>query len=236
MWTRADLKSMGKIAFKANYWKCVAAAVILTFAAGGFSSSSARSGRTQMNNVTDQVASMSSFEIMIAVAVAAFVITIALVVGFGLKIFIFNPLVVGGQRFFLINREVDGSAKVNEFGYAFKSNYKNIVKIMFMRDLYTFLWTLLFIVPGVIKSYQYRMIPYLLAENPDMTAEEAFATTTDLMTGNKMAAFLLDFSFIGWWILTALTAGILGIFYVAPWIYATDAELYWALKNGLIAE
>ncbi len=80
------------------------------------------------------------------------------------------------------------------------------------------------------------MIPYLLAENPDMTKEEAFAESKKLMTGNKWKAFVLDLSFIGWYILSLLTCGIVGVFYVAPYKFSTNAALYEKLRYGVDLE
>ena len=102
---------------------------------------------------------------------------------------------------------------------------------MFFRDLYTFLWGLLFVIPGIIKGYSYRMVPYILTEHPDMEPEEAIRLSQQMMNGNKWAAFVLDLSFIGWELLSAATFGLLGIFYVNPYKYATDTELYIALKE-----
>ena len=102
---------------------------------------------------------------------------------------------------------------------------------MFFRDLYTLLWSLLFIIPGIVKAYEYRMIPYILADNPDMDKDEAFTRSREMMTGQKWKTFVLDLSFIGWNILSLLTIGLLGIFYVGPYKRATRAALYDTLKN-----
>lgn len=147
-----------------------------------------------------------------------------------IDVFICNPVEVGCKRYFL--RNLNEKAQVGNIGYAFDNNYKNITKTMFFRDLYTVLWTLLLIIPGIVKSYEYEMIPYLLAENPQMTKEQAFAESKRMMTGQKWRAFVLDLSFIGWNILSALTLGILGIFYVQPYMDATHAALYEALRYG----
>nr|DAM70348.1 MAG TPA: Protein of unknown function (DUF975) [Caudoviricetes sp.] len=85
---------------------------------------------------------------------------------------------------------------------------------------------------GIVKSYEYMMIPYLLAEHPEMTRQEAFAESKRMMDGNKWNAFVLDLSFIGWTLLGICTVGILLVFYVEPYIYLTHAELYHALKNN----
>ena len=87
------------------------------------------------------------------------------------------------------------------------------------------------LIPGIIKSYEYRMIPYILGETPNIPKEEAFALSRAMMTGNKWKAFVLDLSFLGWYILSGLTFGILGIFYVNPYVEQTSAALYQKLKS-----
>ena len=78
------------------------------------------------------------------------------------------------------------------------------------------------------------MVPYILAENPDMSREEVFALSKQMMKGNKWDAFVLDLSFILWDILGACTLGILHIFYIEPYKRLTDAGLYQALKEGMM--
>ena len=118
---------------------------------------------------------------------------------------------------------------ITDYNYGFANA---IGVIMFLRGLFTALWSLLFIIPGIVKSYEYMMIPYLLAEHPEMTRQEAFAESKRMMDGNKWNAFVLDLSFIGWTLLGICTVGILLVFYVEPYIYLTHAELYHALKNN----
>ena len=103
---------------------------------------------------------------------------------------------------------------------------------MFWKDLFTFLWSLLFVIPGIVKSYEYMMIPYLLAENPDMSREDAFAESKRMMDGNKWDTFVMDLSFIGWLLLGAITMNIVNILYTNPYMYLTHAELYHTLKNN----
>ena len=83
-----------------------------------------------------------------------------------------------------------------------------------------------------IKAYEYRMIPYLLADNPSMSQEEAFALSREMMKGQKWKTFVLDLSFIGWDILSIFTGGILSMFYVQPYKMMTNAALYEALAYG----
>jgi uncharacterized membrane protein len=102
---------------------------------------------------------------------------------------------------------------------------------MFFKLLYTFLWSLLFVIPGIIKSYEYRMIPYILCENPDIDKERVFALSRSMMSGVKWRVFVLDLSFILWDMLSVITGGIVGIFWVLPYKQATFAELYAAMRT-----
>ena len=182
-----------------------------------------------LNSMADNTAGMMAIGIFLMVFIMMFVVLMAVVIL--LDVFIFNPLEVGCKKYYL--RNLNEPAQVANIGYAFDNNYKNITKTMFFRDLFTVLWTLLFIIPGIVKSYEYQMIPYLLADNPQMTKEQAFEESKRMMQGQKWKAFVLDLSFIGWNILSALTLGILGIFYVQPYMDATHAALYEALRYGM---
>ena len=182
-----------------------------------------------LNSMADNTAGMMAIGIFLMVFIIVFVVLMAVVIL--LDACIFNPLEVGCKKYYL--RNLNEPAQVGNIGYAFDNNYKNITKTMFFRDLFTVLWTLLFIIPGIVKSYEYQMIPYLLADNPQMTKEQAFEESKRMMQGQKWKAFVLDLSFIGWNILSALTLGILGIFYVQPYMDATHAALYEALRYGM---
>ena len=156
---------------------------------------------------------------------------IVAVVALAFTIFVADPLIVGGKRYFLKAR-VNNSTKVGELLEIFKANnWTNIVKIMFLRNLYNALWYLT-IVGGVIKTYEYRMIPYILAEEPTKDKKEAFELSKQMMKGNKWRTFILDMSFFGWNLLSVLTFGLVSIFYVNPYNSATIAELYASLKEN----
>lgn len=227
MWTRAELKDNAKKFFKFNYWKMVLVALVLTMVGGG--GASASSSYTRRTSSDYRYGSMSSAEMIGFIVGFMVVMLVVMVIGFAISAFLLNPLVVGAQRFFVVSHYQ--KAELGELGYAFSNSYMNVVKTMFLKALYVFLWSLLLVVPGIIKGYEYRMIPYILAENPGIDTKDAFAMSKQMMDGNKWNAFVLDLSFIGWNILSLFTCGILAIFYVNPYIYMTDAELYVALKE-----
>jgi len=158
------------------------------------------------------------------------VLLIVFLVSLAVYAFVWNPLQAGCRGFFTAN--LNRPAQVREAVSTFDRGYANCVKAMILRDVFTFLWTLLFIIPGIVKSYEYRMIPYLVADHPEFTYKEAFAESKRLMRGNKWKTFVLDLSFIGWWILSGITFGLLGVFYVSPYYSATAAALYEELAYG----
>lgn len=226
MWTRAELKSNAMKFFKYNYWKMVLVAFILSMVGGG--------GGFSFNYSTDNsdpfgINSMSPAEALSFSMLLLLGVIVALVIGFALSAFLFNPIIVGVRRFFVVSHYQ--KAELNELGFGFSHCYLNVAKTMFLMQLYIFLWSMLLVIPGIIKGYEYRMIPYILAENPGIDSKDAFAMSKQMMDGNKWNAFVLDLSFLGWIILSIFTCGILAIFYVNPYICMTSAELYVALKE-----
>lgn len=104
-----------------------------------------------------------------------------------------------------------------------------------LQFVYTYLWTLLLIIPGIIKSYSYAMTDYILLDHPELSNNEAIEASMAMMQGNKWRLFCLDFSFIGWALLSVLTLGI-GFFWLAPYMYSAHAAFYEDLKAQAVAE
>lgn len=233
MWTRAELKDNAKKFFKYNYWPMVLVSLIMIFIGGGggisFNYTVNNPQESDPFGLESTLGSMSNSQAMTFLVTMAIVVLVVWIISAAVGLFVFNPLLIGAQRFFVVSHYQ--KARLGELGFAFSGSYLNIVKIMFLRSLYTFLWSLLFVIPGIIKTYEYMMIPYILAENPGIDSKEAFAMSKQMMDGNKWKAFVLDLSFYGWIFLSLLTCGILSIFYVNPYYHMTKAELYVALKE-----
>ena len=239
-WNRKELKDKAKLRLKANYWKAVLIGLITILIGGGASAASGISSQVGSAQTSEQAAATGSTfaeefsQIPVAgmIAIVIFlvvVVLIAIAIALLVDALVLNPLEIGRDRFFY--KDLEENAEVKEVCFAFDRGYKNSVKVMFFRDLYIILWTLLFIIPGIVKAYEYRMIPYILSENPNMDRKEVFEMSKQMMTGNKWKAFVLDLSFILWDILGACTCGILHIFYIEPYKRLTDAGLYQALKG-----
>lgn len=160
---------------------------------------------------------------------------IAAILAIAYEVFVANPLIVGGRKYFLEARE-GSNTKIGTMTMAFKKdNWLNIAIIMLIKNVYNILWYLT-IIGGFIKFYEYRMIPYILAENPKIIRKEAFRLSKQMMRGNKWKTFILDMSFWLWNLLSVFTFGILNILYVNPYKVATISELYCKLKENITTE
>lgn len=241
MWTCSLLKQNAWNSLKGYYWTalgvCVVAALICSFL-GGSAPAMLESTPFAAMLETDGYGSYDSDLGGIGEAAIGMIYLVTYMITFvwsiAVTIFLTNPLTVGQCRFFLSAREGDVA-----FGHLFDcfsaGKYKNPIKVMGFRFLYTFLWSLLFIIPGIVKSYEYYLIPYLLAENPDLPKDRAFAISKQTMNGEKWHAFVLGLSFIGWAILGALLCGI-GVYFVLPYQHATFTEFYACMRAKMIAQ
>ena len=227
MWTIAEIKERGKRAFKGNYWLCVLVAFLMAIFTTGASAATSR--KTQEIDVEGTFGSMSPEDQLAVALVVLGVIGVVLVIGLLIRVFLANPINVGGNAFFMSNVD-ETPAPFGMIKLGFQHYWHNFATL-FLRDLYLCLWSLLFIVPGIIKGYSYRMVPYILADEPELSANEVITKSRQMMDGNKWRAFLLDLSFIGWILLGILTLGLGLIFWTAPYMYNANAALYLKLRD-----
>lgn len=241
MWSRSVLKRNAKDALRGYYWP----AVLVCFIAALLSGSLINSGsQVQMQLKRDDAAlsagiglpfqaDISSEQFVSSLMLLAFVSLVVSLLITLLGIFVGNVIVVGKLNYFLESRYQGQSAGIGRLFCGFSGGYYvNVMKCMFFRDLFTFLWSLLFIIPGIYKHYEYYMVPYLLSEYPDMDRKEAFQRSKELMDGNKFDTWVLELSFLGWILLGAFTCGI-GLLFLNPYYEATLMELYLNLKQNV---
>lgn len=127
--------------------------------------------------------------------------------------------------YFLNNARSQNKGDLKQLFNGFTNNIsKNIVAGLLVA-VFTALWSILFVIPGIVKSYAYSMTFYIMNDNPNLSASEAIKESQRMMKGYKMKAFLLDLSFIGWLFVGALCCGI-GTLWVAPYMTAAKTELY----------
>ena len=229
MWTRQQLKADAKDAVGRNYWNCVVVGLVSAVLVGII-------GFTGQVNVTPQVTQvLNRAEIRVNPVVVSTVLSLGGIsfslsfVSLLFNLFLRNPLNVGVDRFFLVNAQ--DSAALKELIYSFnEKRYLNTVGAVLLKKLFIWLGYIVLIIPGIYLSYSFRMVEYILADDPTMNPMEALRKSREMMKGNCWKAFVLDLSFLGWLILNAFTFGILGIFYLTPYMRQTNAGLYNALK------
>ena len=138
--------------------------------------------------------------------------------------FVLGSFVGVGYAKFNLNL-VDRNKASFENLFEYFSNWKTTTITRLLRALYTFLWSLFFIIPGIVAGFSYAMTEYILAENPDLTPDEAIQASKSMMMGNRWRLFCLQFSFIGWDILATLAFG-LGHLWLTPYKQAAYAAFY----------
>lgn len=232
MWSRKELKAAGKAAFKANYWRTVLVSLILLVCFGGTAASTASGAKGDEGDGKQLLSILTAMDPSTVQKIVFGVI--GAVVGVGIisllvRVFVLNPLEVGCKNFLVKNNE--SPAELGELKRSFSPAWMRNVGALFLRDLFLVLWTCLFIIPGIVKAYSYRMVPYILADDPDISAMEAIRKSREMMNGHKWNTFVLDLSFIGWYLLVAITFEIVGVLWVNPYVDSTNAALYRALKS-----
>lgn len=136
-----------------------------------------------------------------------------------------------GFTIMLLNVVRGSDVQLDTMGEGFK-DYGRILGTMLLSSVYQFLWMLLLIVPGIIKGYSYALTPYLLKDHPELKFNAAIEESMRLMSGNKMRLFLLDLSFIGWFLLGLITFGI-AFLWVTPYWNTARAAFYEELMKAL---
>ena len=261
MWTRADLKSQAKVQMKGRYWNYLGVSLIpalMSYVAsipisivttilvfmGVMSSSSEflESGNFSFFYSADNFTiddfekiledmriddSFTLFRNLIATNIFS-ILANSLV-----ALLVMYPITVGIMRWYVRARETN-NLPLNVCFSTFKRNsYLKTVWAMLYYNFWLFIWFLLLWVPGIIKSYSYKMIPFILADNPNIGARRALKLSNAMTKGHKMDMFVLDLSFIGWYLLGWLACCI-GIIAVVPYHHATMAELYDVLKKEAV--
>ena len=154
------------------------------------------------------------------------------IANFATSIFLTYPLIyVFVVKLMSLVRENKPLA-LNDFINTFKVKYSRALPVMGLTFVYIFLWTLLLIIPGIIKSYSYALTVYISEDNPDLTPEECINKSIEMMNGNKWKLFLLDLSFIGWLFLSILTLGI-ALLWFRPYLETARIYFYEDLKSSL---
>jgi uncharacterized membrane protein len=225
MWSRYELKTRAKDVLRGTYGKAFLVSLVIAIAGGSNGGGGGRgtSGYRLNQHLSSEIV---GFMVVVGLIIVAAAFMFRLLIGY--------PLEVGGRKYFILSSQ--GDADPGYLAYAFqRGRYLNVILIMFYRGLLIFLWTLLLIIPGIVKSYAYRMVPYILADNPRIDYRRAVELSNQMTMGYKLDIFILDLSFIGWYLLGALAFGI-GILFVRPYEDTTNAELYLVLRKNALEQ
>lgn len=217
MKTNQELKNSALAALKGNWAPAVLGAIFFTFAtcliaSPGYCSNMAAFGMPFFDSINPKLLKIFSNS------------------SFLLNFFLLYPLSLG---YSVAHKELlqNGDAAItrNTVRLAFSDYVRNAVSILLVY-LYTILWTLLFIVPGIIKGLAYSLTPFIVKDNPQLSPNQAINLSMKMMKGHKFDLFYLYLSFIGWILLAMLTLGI-GLLWVIPYMQTSMAAFYLDVKN-----
>lgn len=229
MWSRAELKFYAKAVLRKHYWWAILA--FLIYYAISIIATAPFSILNTIIQLPKQMEAIKNGD-MIGNYTAAYNPIFSILI-FAVSFFVFYPLLVGLYKFFLNIRE--NRTNLTDIFLSFKNgNYLSVVGSMAWMYLFTFLWTLLFIVPGIIKAISYSMTPFILADNPKIGYKRALKLSMAMTDGQKGAIFVLGLSFIGWALLGLVVCFGIGIFFLMPYFYATFTELYVKLRTNAV--
>ncbi len=143
---------------------------------------------------------------------------------------ILSPIMIYGFYYYNYKTSKGEDADIGDLFKGF-NNFGTIVGAGLLIGVFTFLWSLLFIIPGIIATFRYSLTYFVLIENPDMSAMDAIRKSKELTYGYKFDIFILMLSFFGWSLLSSLTCGILFL-WVLPYMIVTFSNLYKELAKG----
>ncbi len=228
MWKFAELKENARYNFRNGYWSLVLAGLIYSLAAGGVSSLLGYAINAMVTGSATPFNGWKLLIILLKYPLFGIMTGGPYLYPILLRIFFYNPLMIGVNKYF-VERQMKQKPDFKVFLFGFNNSYGRIVLTMLQQYLLIGLLSLL-IVPGIYKSLEWRLVPYILTENPDISASEARRKSAEMMDGNKCRVFVLDLTFIGWVLLSNLSFGLVAIFYVIPYMQLTYAELYASIK------
>ena len=218
MKTRQELKAIGKARFQENRWNCVLALLLVSAVLGALSYASGG----------QEVREIASEGVNITISTRNG--------GLGLlSLLLSGPLTVGLNAFFVRNvrGERENLTVTTPFTEAFRGYPRKLGGSLYA-GLLVVLWSLLLVIPGIVKSFSYGMTQYILADCPNVKATDAVKLSARMMRGHKAEMLVLWLSFLGWMLLTALTCGLVGIFFAGPYRQSTFAAYYLAVRDEAI--
>lgn len=228
MRSSSDLRFIARRALTGRWGVAIGSSIVASLLGGIYSANininfNYSDNETAGNSVFSWFSNLTGSQMVFLGAAGAFLLNMALVFSIA-RLFIGSIVGIGYARF-----NLDLVDNVTEARFATLFSYMRFWKVAIItrivRTLYIVLWTLLFIIPGIIASYNYALTDYILAENPELTTKEALELSKKMMYGHRFRLFCLEFSFIGWAFLCVLSLGI-GLIWLLPYTEAAKAAFY----------
>jgi uncharacterized membrane protein len=240
---RVQIKEKAKSLLSKNYGGCIIASLVASLLGGGGNSAPSFNLSSNINSETMSDSSQAFLNIpaeemliyiVLIIIGSILLITFLSAIGCVIHAFLGYQMRVGSCRYFLKYRK-DNPTGIEELFNSYKDKtFLNVAKVAVVKNISISLWSLLFIIPGIIKSYEYAAVDYILAVNPTMNRKRAFELSKKIMNGHKAELFELNFSFLGWHLLSALTLGILEIVYVGPYYRIAETEFFAFVREDAI--
>lgn len=215
-----DFRSWARENLRGHWGPAVAVGFVATLLTGG-------SGLTVQISDLEETFSGFNLSELLSNEIVTMLLTVSVIVS--LITFVIGGVVRFGQCSFHLNLINHREARFSDLFSQFYRIWDGI-RMQIVMGFFVFLWSLLLFIPGIIASYRYAMVPYLMAEFPDLKVMEAMRESKRLMAGNKGRLFCLQLSFIGWALLSALTLGI-GTLWLTPYSTAAETAFYMSVTG-----
>lgn len=229
-----DFRRLARESLAGKWPLSILICIIATILGGSASSSQIFTMKFNKDNtiMSGQLGGFTIFDCSVTDLVTGILASVALgMVIYGIVIFLIGSAIEIGQVQYFIRNADHGQGQLNDLT-AYLHIFGKALGLRIIMTVFICLWSLLLVIPGIIAAYRYSMAVYLMAENPDIGIMEAIDKSKELMAGNKWRFFCLDFSFIGWGILSSLTFGI-GYLFLNPYVAQSHAEFYLNLTGRI---
>ncbi|MBR0359188.1 MAG: DUF975 family protein [Selenomonadaceae bacterium] len=221
MKTNQEYKNAALAALKGNWATAVVATIIIVVI-------------STMLSLPSTLLSLALTDVSVATAIQGLDMVTLIYVSYGLIFLIICPLAVGAASAFKrLLTSGEGNVTSNMVDDTLSGYWRNVWGMLLM-SIFVTLWSLLLVIPGIIKSFSYAMTPYILKDYPELSANQAINLSRKMMKGHKFDLFWLYLSFIGWMVLSLFTLGI-GYFWLIPYMYTAQAAFYQDVKKEYLS-
>ena len=228
-----EFRESARNALRGKWWDAVAAGLLASLLGALSSTSSVSFG---VNSDVDLSLPLESIipQEQLGIFYAIMATALGIITALSIVFFILGSIVLPGYAKFNLDL-IDGEKPRISTLFDYFKHWKKALGANLLRNVYTFLWSLLFIIPGIIAALKYAMVPYIVAEDPEISPKEALEKSKAMMYGNKWRLFCLELSFIGWTFLCAFTFGI-GFLWLIPYQQAAYADFYREISGTRVGD